>query len=374
MPPPRHALQIAALDADAPLTPAQKRFNTLIGQIERERSNLASWLDHVQRYREAHAAQALPLADELRRLQRQWTLALDALLEIGRWSSTDRETADLLLTESAGDLLRDAADDTVLADVFERHAGIDPASERRQRAQAMKQMAEEMTGFDLGADDDLHTEEELRQRLHERMREREGAAADAADAEAQAGHAPPRKPTAAAQRREREAADAIKSTREVYRQLASALHPDRETDPEQRDQKTALMQEVNRAYAADDLLALLELQLRIEHIDTTTLAAVPAPRLKHYNQVLAAQLAELRAEVERTEFGFRMEFGFGIEAELSPRRLGVMLHQQVQALRAELNERRRDLALFDDADATKRWLKRERRRMRYGLGGFDGGF
>lgn len=42
--------------------------------------------------------------------------------------------------------------------------------------------------------------------------------------------------------------------RNVFRQLASAVHPDRESDPDERDRKTALMSEANAAYANLDAL------------------------------------------------------------------------------------------------------------------------
>jgi curved DNA-binding protein CbpA len=41
--------------------------------------------------------------------------------------------------------------------------------------------------------------------------------------------------------------------REVFRKLASELHPDRETDPAEHARKTELMQRVNQAYKAGDL-------------------------------------------------------------------------------------------------------------------------
>ena len=63
--------------------------------------------------------------------------------------------------------------------------------------------------------------------------------------------------------------DASRSLRAVYRQLASALHPDREQDERERQRKTRLMQRVNVAYGKQDLLQLLTLQLEIEQIDHT---------------------------------------------------------------------------------------------------------
>ena len=169
-----------------------------------------------------------------------------------------------------------------------------------------------------------------------------------------------RRKSAAQQRREAEAQQATQSVREIYRKLASALHPDRETDERQRAEKTALMQRVNQAYAANDLLALLELQLEIEQIDASHAATASAQRLKHYNKVLSEQLAELKSQVDDVEMGFRMEFGLEPGWGMNPRKLGEVLKQTSRQWRAELSEQQRDMRMLGDVAATKRWLKRQR--------------
>jgi hypothetical protein len=134
------------------------------------------------------------------------------------------------------------------------------------------------------------------------------------------------------------------------------------TDARQREAKTALMQRVNQAYEAQDLLALLELQLQIEQIDTGHIANAGDQRLRHYNKVLGEQLAELKAELERVEIEFRMEFGLAPGWPLKPRSLGQVLEQTGRQWRAELNEQQRELRMLSDVAATKRWLKRRRGR------------
>jgi hypothetical protein len=48
--------------------------------------------------------------------------------------------------------------------------------------------------------------------------------------------------------------------RAVFRRLAIALHPDKVQDPEQKEQRTAVMKEITRAYEAGDVARLLELE------------------------------------------------------------------------------------------------------------------
>ncbi|WP_262471530.1 J domain-containing protein, partial [Clostridioides difficile] len=83
-------------------------------------------------------------------------------------------------------------------------------------------------------------------------------------------------------REQEEQAQISLSIREVYRKLASALHPDRETDPQERDRKTRLMQRVNEAYDKNNLLQLLELQLELDHIDQRSINHISEARLTHY--------------------------------------------------------------------------------------------
>ncbi|RZL89671.1 MAG: hypothetical protein EOP82_18675 [Variovorax sp.] len=51
----RNAVQISTGQAGAALTPQQKRFNTLIRQIEQARQMLAAWHDNIGVYRQAQA-------------------------------------------------------------------------------------------------------------------------------------------------------------------------------------------------------------------------------------------------------------------------------------------------------------------------------
>ena len=360
---PSQALEIAPTQGSVPLTPQQKRFNTLIRQIGQARETLAAWRDGIDVYRQAHAEAVQPLEADWRAARRRWAFALDALHAQAGWTRSQRDLMSELICEAAADLLEGqrpgGAPDAELHALFADHAGVTFEEDQVQRVQAMKDMAEEMSGLDLGDGDDLRTEADL----YERMRQAAAAQAQAQDPNSDEGRHQARRTrrqTAAQQRREAEARQATQSVREVFRKLASALHPDREPDPGQRAAKTALMQQANRAYAANDLLALLELQLQAEQIDAGHLAGASTERLKHYNQVLAEQLAELKAEIDAVRMGWCMEFGVSPEARLTPATLGLALEDEMRQRRAELAGLETDMRRMAEPASAKRWLRQQR--------------
>jgi len=351
------------------LSADQKRFNGLIRQIEQARRTLAAWHDNIPLYAQAHTQVIVPLLETLEAARREWAFALDCVLDQPGWTKAERAALREMVCDSVAEILdASGADDPALKALFEKHGEVDFDTDRQQTRMALKDFVETATGLDLGDDAGIASDADVFMRMHEEL------AARAAREEEQAPEAPGRRrrKDVAKQRREAEAQLATQSMREIYRKLASALHPDRETDPAQRDAKTALMQKVNQAYAANDLLTLLELQLQIEQVDARHIANAGAQRLKHYNKVLSEQLAELTAEVARVEVGFRVDFGLDPGWGLNPTKLGASIDQNAKHLRASLALLQRDMRMLDDKAATKRWLKREQQHLRDTA--FDDGF
>lgn len=353
-------LQISTGEAGAAPTPQQKRFNTLIRQIEQARQNLAAWQDNIALYYDAHAQVLQPLQTEVIAARRQWVFVLADLHGRRGWTRAERDTLRELICGGAGELLDMCEDeDEEVKALYARHAGVDFDTERQEMVLELKSLTEAMTGLDLGDDEGMKTDADLFERVQQGLQGR--AAAEEAERSAAGAR---RRKSAAQQRREAAAKQATQSVREIFRKLASALHPDRETDERERAVKTVLMQKVNQAYAANDLLTLLQLQLQIEQIDTAHLANVSAQRLTHYNHVLSEQLKELRAEIESVEMSFRI--GAGLEAGLGmdPRKLGRLVEQHRRRLRAELTQTRHDMRTLADSAAVKPWLKRQRQLLR----------
>lgn len=355
---PVHGLQISCGPDRSALTPEQKRFNQLVRQIEQLRRTLAAWHENIPLYAQAHGGVIVPLIKALAAGRREWAFALDRLLDQPKWTRAERAALRQLVCDSAAELLEgmDEADPALKA-LFDKHSEVDFDTEQEQVRLAMKDMVEAMTGLDLGDATEIESGEDLFRRMQERLATGpKSLGPDGQDAPRRR-----RRKAAEQQRREKEAAQATQSMREIFRKLASALHPDRETDPARRDAKTALMQKVNQAYGANDLLTLLELQLQIEQVDDRHIAHASAERLRHYNKVLSEQLAELKAEIMRVETGFLIEFGLEPGRGINPTTLARFIDLNSRRLRAALAMHERDMRMLADSVATKRWLKREQR-------------
>jgi len=357
------ALSIAA-QAGAPLSPEQRKYNQLVARIEKARTELLAWQEQLPLFAQAHATRMQPLMAELAAQRRQLVLELASLLEQPGWRKAERQTLRCALCEQAADLVDsefiDEAAAAELRALHDRHADTSLDDARREALDDMKNMFEAVAGVDLG-DEAFDSEEALLQRAQQRLQsdaEREAQRHEQAQAQR-----PPRQ-SAAQRKRQAQQEQASRSVREVYRQLASALHPDRADDEADRVRRTALMQRVNQAYDKRDLLGLFALQLEIEQIDPAHLARASTERLRHYNRVLVAQLAELQDEIELQVSAFGMNFGIEPWRRLNPHKLGPVLEDDVRQIRATLADVARELKQLEQPAGVKRWLQHERQRQK----------
>lgn len=309
LPPP----QILHRSTDPVLAGHQASFDSLVQEVTLWRGALAEWKARIERYRDA----VEPLHRELDALWRQWLAALEHASLQPEFTRAERRQLDEMRAEAAQALQATEPDGPP-------HAAAP---------------AEEMPDGSL---DDW---------------ERRAAAA----AELRAQRAAGRRAAAALKRRALSTQDASQSVRDVYRRVASALHPDREQDAQAREGKTALMQQANDAYARADLLALLELQWRAEQLDARHLAAADQRRLRHYTDVLQEQLVELQAEVRRLEAEFRSATGLPPGVGMQPRKADRLISADRQRLRADVQLLQRQVRSLQDAAATRLWLREQRR-------------
>ena len=357
-----HPVRIVADKAKPGLSKAQQQFNTLIKKIDQHKQRLGLWAETIPKMQQMKASEFDPLLDTYEGLQTQWVHLLDQAHADPALKKRDKEKLSHLICEAAAELLADGGDDADLKAIYNRHSGADFDEEDAELEAAtgemMKSMMTGMYGIDFG-DADVSSMEKMKVFMEEKM-ESMRSEREEHQREAEARRAN-RKKTAKQQAKEEhrqaEAAHLRKSIQEIYRKLATALHPDRETDPAERERKTALMQKVNVAYGNKDLLQLLELQLQVEQIDQAHVNNIAEDRLKHYNKILKDQLQQLQQEVQGIEMTWRMQLNLPPFAQVSPKGLIDQLQNNIRQLKREVAKVKSDLHTFQDIELLKRWLK-----------------
>ena len=341
----------------AQLSKSQKTFNTLIRQIEQGRATLEAWEITIPRYQQKYTNELQPLLDQTQELDIQFMHGLDQAHDLKGLTKNERRKIAARIIEISEEVLAER-DDPAIKAIYNKYSEFDYDEAVAEDHAMLKDALEEALGIDLGDDVDLAAPdfaEQTAARLHQKQ-----IAEEKAHEATQAAEAKRKKSPKQLAREAREQADEQQlkqSIREIYRKLASALHPDREPDAAERERKTLLMQKVNQAYDKNNLLLLLELQLELEQIDQTHIDNVGEDRLKHYNKILREQLDELHHEILRVESGFMAQFMFNPFDQLNPHTILKSLDANIADTRLDIRDMKRDLLAFADIKKLKAWLK-----------------
>ncbi|MBU0654485.1 MAG: molecular chaperone DnaJ [Gammaproteobacteria bacterium] len=340
----------------APLSPAQKKFNNLIKKIDAQKKLLVEWQDTFNQVHQEASEKLNPLRQTLRKHQTDMANLLDQQFTSNKFTANQQDKLSHAICEICEEILQ-SDDNDELKTLYNKYSGGDYDSEAQEEHEMasdfIKSMLEREFGVSLEDHEfDVNDPNATAERLAEKVKQREEQAE---------ATRPQRKKSAKQLAKEakeaEEAANVSKSIQAVYRQLTSALHPDREQDPVERERKTELMQQVTVAYSNKDLLKLLELQLAVEQIDQSKLANIAEDRLKHYNQILADQLREIQEEVLFKEDEIRAMLRLDPFEPLSPKRLGMLLKQDIRIAQEGIKHLQQDLRLFRDVKQLKAWLK-----------------
>lgn len=337
----------------------QTTFNRLVRQLEGLRRSLAEWNTFEARHRQRVATGLLPLQEQIVAARRELILLLDALLE-GRAAGTrpagkaeHRQLLALLLDLLGHQLADDPGDREIIA-IHDRHADTTFAEEQELERELTRDFAEQVLGVELedavldGSPDDILAEGLERARLAEEEWIAQQQAHRDHRERARAG----RKAAAA----EQAALEAGQSLRTVYRKLASALHPDRAADAVDSARRHELMQRVNNAYEAKDLLSLLSLQLEIEQIDAGHLARASKERIAHYNTVLREQVRELEQELRQLTDDYR-DLLDDPGGRITPARIERALQEDIGFARGAIADLRELRAIMQQPALRREWLR-----------------
>ena len=339
-----------------PLSAAQKRFNKLLDSIDKFKAQIAEAQRLADTYRSLYSDTLTPLQAQNNAAMRRMALLLDERLERKGLSAAQKKSLIEVLCGLC-ELLA-ASGDEEMAALHDKHS---PQSLREMQEEESARVRNLMKNA-LGDRLDVDLEDESLDPMARLEAFLSAAKAQQADEEEQAqrhhaAKASKKPPTAAQRKAGQQQEDAKLVLRQVYRQLASALHPDREKDPAEHRRKTALMSQANAAYAQQDLVTLLHIQQRIAQLEPGAISDMPEARIAAMTTLLKQQAAELEDELlgrqEQLRQAFNLDF-FEKPTEASLQRNLTLEAEELEAMRLQMEE---DLQMVQDDAGLKRWLK-----------------
>lgn len=351
------ALRLNVGKGAAKLSAAQQRFNRLLAKIDKLEGQLTEMQTLGDAFRPLYDSALAPLRQAHKDSMRRMVLLLDERLQRKGLTPTQKRDAVEILCNLAEALV--ISGDTDMAALHDQHSPRTLHQKNQDEADHFRTMMEAALGqrLNIDAQDELLPPMEALFRAGQQGLNAAMQAEEERQATAQARKK--KKPTAAQNKAAQEQEDADSVLRQVYRQLASALHPDRERDPAEQQRKTALMSEANAAYAKQDLMALLHLQLRIAQTDAQALHQQPEERIAAMTVLLKQQAAELESELMAQRQQLQQEFALAFYQQPSAATLRHELEQQERELKEQLALIEEDLVQVQTQNDAgfKRWLK-----------------
>ncbi|UOQ71447.1 hypothetical protein [Hymenobacter cellulosilyticus] len=265
--------------AAAPGTPAQQAFRQAIQDVENLRERLRELEEGQAEARRRYWQQVGPLAQTVVAARRGLFAPLEEALLLPYFSRAEHRQLEELILSNARSLQNRFGED--VADVLQRHAPKSgTAAEPEERPQPEPR-----------AEANPDPGQTKRQGKSKKAKAAEKAALE-------------------------EQQKLLGNTKNLYRQLARANHPDLERDPVLAQEKTVRMQQITRAYEANDLYTLL--QLLSEHVPGGP-DSESEDLLTRYTQALRQQQDELKQRMNELKYGTSNAFaatGKKQEAEL----------------------------------------------------------
>jgi hypothetical protein len=338
-------------------SPEQERFNALIERVTSLTRLTEAHRGWAERYIPLRTNTIVPLQARGDALMRDMALFLHQRLQQRDLGAAQRRIACRLVCQWSSRFAEQGdAQMQALHDVYSERSF---AQNQNEAASATLTLLEEHYGMDLDLINTQGSAHDVLRAALQHLRARE---------EAEQAQRTARKAKRATTQRQAEARlkdqDANTALKTIYRQLASALHPDREADPEARLQKTALMGEANRAYKRRDLLALLQLQLRIEQADSRALGRMAQSRLVALSRLLSEQAKALEHDLITLQRQLCNEFSLHSSRTVNEAQIVESIAIERQALQTMLDRMQDDAIQIRNEAQLNRWLKAQQTRLK----------
>lgn len=293
--PQKGALTLGVADSTKPLSSAAKSFNLQLSRVEKLKEQLAELEALRLEFLPKFDAVLRPLEERNRAAVRSAACWIDERLQRKGLGKVQRQTAIDILCDMASQLAE--LGDPDMAALHDKYSQVSFSEVQASELTLFKDMLDEVMGEPFGDDQNQNfsSMEDLMQANAARFHKMQMEAEEARQKTLEKKQAKKKK-TLAGQQAEQLQQDASGLLRQIFRQLASSLHPDRETDEALRIQKTALMSEANAAYDRKDLVALMQLQVRAALVDQAGAQRMSDEKLAALTLLLKQQVADLERE------------------------------------------------------------------------------
>jgi hypothetical protein len=344
---------------EAKLSSAQKRFNELLARIEQlthQVQRLQAWSD---RHRHAHVQALYQAAQQTRELRKSLLLFLHDQLHSADLTAQQQRMARNKL-RSLMDLLSAVADPQVqaLADLYvSSDDDQEEAEALAEAAERVRSKIEAALGQPIENPSQYRTPEAM-VAAGMRQWQRQQQADDERKSAKRAARKAKNKP-AVQEKAELQQTDAKTTLRTIFRQLASALHPDREPDAQERERKTALMSEVNAAYEKADLTTLMRLQMQITQVAPGASSRLADDKLAAMCVLLKEQVTALEGDLDQLQFRLSRELCMPVRADADEAAMTQALQRMQADQRHEVDSLQADLHRIQSETELKRWLKEQ---------------
>lgn len=350
-----HGLQALNIEPSTPAnTPAQRRFNKLIARIKNLTNHLQTIEDRLQRLHPTHQQGMHTLRQQTMQAEKALARQLHQHLQVKGLSPNQKKwvrgiVENLLLQYPPQS---QPTDDAAWQALFNLYHPAEKLAiweqEDREEIETLRKDIEAMLGQPIEGLEQAESVEDMMAILMSQTRDSEPTE-----------KLRNKKVSAKQQRLAQQQVDAQATLKQIYRQLASALHPDRETDDAARAHKTTLMSEANAAYERRDLSTLLRLQLQVVQVAPESLARMTDEKLSNMNQLLQEQVSTLEHELRQSEDRASYTLGFGLSAT-QPESIWLReLQRQHDEASQALASLESDLIYIQEIDQLKVWIKEQ---------------
>ncbi len=334
------------------MSPEQERFTELVKQAEALAERIKSLRSLVDSHRTKHFGTLHPLQTRLSGYQRDMVLWLDLRVKSKSLTTKQQRLLRRMICNMALEFAMDGDNEMrVLHDAYS-----DESLAEIQQAQAAEAQAyfEEMMGQSLGEDKPFETVDDVLHARFEKIRKQAEAREKAKESKKNK-----RGKTANQQHSEQLLDDADSALRTIYRQLASALHPDREVDPATRAFKTQLMSTANTAYKRKDLLALLQLQYQANLTDAKIASSLAHEKIASLTALLTERMRIMHRELRDIELQASSEFVLAPSTIIHEASLKHHLKTLERKLQDEITAVKQNMTSIQTDAGLKRWLKEQ---------------